>query len=210
MKGLFITLEGGEGSGKTTVSQRLLQQLASERISAIYTREPGGIPIAEKIREVILDPEHIEMDPRTEALLYAAARRQHLIEKVIPALQEGKVVLCDRFIDSSVVYQGFARQIGQEEIWNINQFATEGLMPDLTFFFDIAPEEGMKRIAADKNRHVDRLDLEGSSFHQKVYEGYHLQMTQHPERIFPIDATQKLEQVVADVYQKIKEKINHE
>jgi len=210
MAGLFITLEGGEGSGKTTVSQRLIQLLEESGVKALYTREPGGIPIAEKIRSVILDPSHLEMDARTEALLYAAARRQHLVEKVMPALAAGQIVICDRFIDSSVVYQGMAREIGADEIWELNQFATEGLLPDLTLFFDILPSEGLGRIARDQNRVVDRLDLEGIQFHERVYEGYLKQQVLHPERIVRIDASQSLEQVVADCYEKIKERMGHE
>lgn len=204
MKGLFITLEGGEGSGKTTVSHLVIQQLGHQGIEAVYTREPGGIPIAEKIREVILDPKHLEMDARTEALLYAAARRQHLVEKVVPALEAGKIVICDRFIDSSVAYQGHARQLGIEEIWDINQFATEGMLPDLTIFFDVDPEIGLGRICADANRHVDRLDLEGIGFHKNVYQGYQDQAARFPQRIKTVDASQTLEKVVDEVSKIIR------
>ena len=130
MSGLFITLEGGEGAGKTTVAYSVIEKLSSVGIKAIYTREPGGIKIAEKIREIILDPNHTEMDCRTEALLYAAARRQHLVEKVKPAMENGYVVLCDRFVDSSIVYQGYARGIGMEEVLKMNEFAIEGNMPN--------------------------------------------------------------------------------
>jgi len=209
MKGLFITLEGGEGSGKTTIAKRLAKRLTDEAYDVVVTREPGGIPIAEKIREVILNPQHMEMDYRTEALLYAAARRQHLMEKVIPALEAGKVVICDRFIDSSVVYQGVARGLGMDDIWEINQFATGGLLPDLTLFFDIAPHEGLARINKDRSRHVDRLDLEGMAFHEMVYEGYLQQMKLHPARIKPVNALASIEAVEAAVYEKVKEKIIH-
>jgi len=136
----LINLEGGEGSGKTTVLNLLADALEEKGIQVVRTREPGGIEIAEQIRKVILDRANINMDPRTEALLYAAARRQHLVEKVIPALQTGKLVLCDRYIDSSLVYQGYARGLGMEEIYSINQFAIEGYMPDLTLYFDLDPE----------------------------------------------------------------------
>ncbi len=126
-KGLFITVEGGEGAGKTTVLDRLEEELIGRGYDILRTREPGGIPIAERIREVLLNPEHKDMDSRTEALLYAAARRQHLVEKVIPALEAGQVVLCDRFIDSSLAYQGYARGIGIDEIQSINDFAIDAL-----------------------------------------------------------------------------------
>lgn len=151
MSGLFITLEGGEGAGKTTVAYSVIEKLSSVGIKAIYTREPGGIKIAEKIREIILDPNHTEMDCRTEALLYAAARRQHLVEKVKPAMENGYVVLCDRFVDSSIVYQGYARGIGMEEVLKMNEFAIEGFMPNLTIFFDIEPEEEQLLVVTTTN-----------------------------------------------------------
>lgn len=135
MSGYFITIEGGEGAGKSTVLESLTQHLTASGYDVLATREPGGIEIAEQIRRVILDPLNIKMEKRTEALLYAAARRQHLVEKVLPALENGKIVLCDRFIDSSLAYQGFARGIGMDEVFSINQFAIQDCMPDLTLFF---------------------------------------------------------------------------
>ena len=151
-KGLFISFEGGEGAGKSSVITLLTTALIEQGHKVIVTREPGGIPIAEKIREVILDREHTAMDARTEALLYAAARRQHLVEKVIPALEQGYIVICDRFIDSSLAYQGVARGLGIDEIWSINQFAIEHLMPQLTIYMDVTPEIGLARIAATAGR----------------------------------------------------------
>src|SRR5699024_7068978 len=142
VKGVFITAEGGEGAGKSTVLDLVKERLSIEGYDVLLTREPGGINISEQIREVILHVDHQEMEERTEALLYAAARRQHLVEKVIPALKQGKIVLCDRFIDSSMAYQGYARGIGMQEVFLINQFAVEDCMPDRTLFFDIAPEKG--------------------------------------------------------------------
>ena len=156
----------------------------------------------------LLDREHIEMDSRTEALLYAAARRQHLVEKVKPAMELGQVVLCDRFVDSSVVYQGYARGIGMDAVYEMNQFAIEGFMPDMTIFFDIEPEFGLARIAANDEREVNRLDLEGLAFHQLVYEGYKMQATRYPERIVSIDANQTIEQVTDEVCQLILDKLN--
>ena len=157
---LFITFEGGEGSGKSTVLKEVAKRLESEGYQTVLTREPGGTPIAEQIRGVILDKGNTAMDPRTEALLYAASRRQHLVEKVWPALKEGKLVLCDRYLDSSLAYQGGARNLGIDAVLGINLFATEGTYPDLTLLFDIEPELGMKRIAANASREVNRLDLE--------------------------------------------------
>lgn len=205
MSGYFITLEGGEGAGKTSMLQPLEQALTEKGFSVLATREPGGIEIAEKIRHIILDPEHKAMDPRTEALLYAAARRQHLMEKVLPALKQGKIVLCDRFIDSSLAYQGYARGLGIEEVFAINQFAIQNCMPDLTLFFDIEPKEGLERISANKDRERNRLDLEALYFHEQVYEAYQLLVKKFPERIQVIDAVQSMEQVKTQVMNKIND-----
>ncbi|BCB01899.1 dTMP kinase [Bacillus sp. KH172YL63] len=200
-KGLFITVEGPEGAGKSTILARLYEQLLEDGVDVIQTREPGGISIAEQIREVILNTGNTEMDKRTEALLYAAARRQHLVEKVIPALEAGKIVICDRFIDSSLAYQGKARGIGMEEVMKINQFAIEDQMPDLTLYFDIDPEEGLKRIARHSGREVNRLDLESMEFHTRVREGYQTLISQYPDRIQIIDASKPVEAVFANAYQ---------
>ena len=208
MSGLFITLEGGEGAGKTTIANAVIEKLSTLGIETVYPREPGGIKIAEKIREVILDRDHTEMDCRTEALLYAAARRQHLVEKVKPAMDEGRIVLCDRFVDSSIVYQGYARGIGMDEVREINQFAIEGFMPDLTIFFDIKPEIGLARIAANDSREVNRLDLEGLAFHELVYEGYKKQAKMNPERIVSVDATKSVETLTDEVCALILSKLN--
>lgn len=207
MSGLFITLEGGEGAGKTTVANSVIERLSLLGIKAIYTREPGGIKIAEKIREVILDRNHTEMDGRTEALLYAAARRQHLVEKVRPAMEKGYVVLCDRFVDSSIVYQGYARGIGVDEVRKINEFAIEGFMPKLTIFFDIPPREGLKRISENKEREVNRLDLEDLSFHELVYEGYKKQVLTDPSRIISVDATKSIKELTNEVCALILDQI---
>lgn len=194
-KGLFITLEGGEGSGKTTVIKQLSELLDSRELPYMITREPGGIRIAEGIRELLLNPEHTEMDIRTEALLYAAARRQHLIEKVEPALSQGMIVLCDRFIDSSLAYQGYARGIGMDEVLSINMFATEGRFPDYTFYLDVEPETGLARIAASLGREVNRLDMEALQFHHRVREGYKKIADMYPSRIVVIDAEKSPEEV---------------
>ncbi|MCT8136349.1 dTMP kinase [Anaerobacillus sp. CMMVII] len=201
----FISFEGGEGAGKTTVIEALARFLKEEGYNFITTREPGGIQIAESIREIILDTKHTAMDGRTEALLYAAARRQHLVERIIPSLQAGKVVLCDRFLDSSLVYQGMARNIGLDEVLVINNFAIENCMPKLTFYFDIEPEKGLARIAKNKDREINRLDKENLDFHYNVRNGYLKLLTMFPERIVKINADRPLEEVVAETTAKITE-----
>ncbi|MCM3164681.1 dTMP kinase [Metabacillus litoralis] len=208
MKGKFITFEGPEGAGKTSVLEELMKDIKVIETEAVFTREPGGIHIAEKIREVILHKDHTEMDPRTEALLYAAARRQHLVEKVIPAIESGKVVFCDRFIDSSLAYQGYARGLGIDEVFSINEFAINGLMPDLTFYFKIDPEVGLQRIAKSSEREKNRLDLENISFHRKVQEGYQKVLERFPDRIIVIDAEKSIGEVVNDVKTALKRVIS--
>ena len=165
----------------------------------------GGVEIAEKIREVILDPSHTEMDPKTELLLYIASRRQHLAERVLPALKAGKLVIMDRFIDSSVAYQGFGRGLAVADIEWLNQFATDGLKPNRTFYFDIDVEEGLARIAKSASREVNRLDLEGLSLHQKVRQGYLAILEKEPQRVVKIDASQPFDQVVEDTWLLLKE-----
>ena len=209
-KGIFITLEGPEGAGKTTVVNLLSQKLEAEGYRVLQTREPGGIDIAEQIRKVILDKQNTAMDPRTEALLYAAARRQHLVEKVLPALEENYIILCDRFVDSSLAYQGYARGLGIDEVFSINSFAIDGKMPKLTLYFDIEPELGLERINQHKGREVNRLDLEELEFHHKVREGYHKLINRDPKRIYKIDASKSIEQVLQEAEQKVREVIEQE
>lgn len=203
MTGLFITLEGGEGAGKTSAIPLLAARLEKEGYQVLATREPGGIEIAEAIRAVILDPANTSMDGRTEALLYAAARRQHLVEKVWPALKKGMIVLCDRFVDSSLAYQGYTRGLGMEEVLDINRFAVENTMPDLTLFFDISPEAGLARISENKGREQNRLDLEALSFHESVYEGYQILREQYKHRYVTLDASKPLADVAEDAVQEI-------
>ena len=204
---MFITIEGTEGSGKTTLAKELAKLLTANGYEVVHTREPGGTPISESIRNVILDKNNTSMDGRTEALLYAASRRQHLVEKIWPALKEGKIVLCDRFLDSSLAYQGYARGLGYDEVLNINLFATENTYPDLTLFFVIEPEAGLQRIAKNKNREVNRLDLEKLPFHQKVYDAFIELSKKFPERYVTIDASQSLEKVIKDAYNAIQERL---
>lgn len=207
-KGLFIVFEGGEGSGKSTMIDMIYNWLLEEGRDCIKTREPGGIEISEKIREVILDTKNTSMDGRTEALLYAAARRQHLVEKVIPALNLGKIVLCDRFLDSSLAYQGYARGLGIDEVYKINKFAIGDYMPNLSILFDIEPELGLERINKNSNREVNRLDLEKLDFHYKVREGYEIVYEKNKDRIVKIDASLPIEQVFDNVKSVINGLIN--
>ena len=205
---LFITLEGPEGSGKTSAIKIVKEQLEKEGYEIVMTREPGGTPISEQIRNVILDKSNTAMDYRTEALLYAASRRQHLVEKVWPNVKAGKLVICDRYLDSSLAYQGFARGLGIEDILNVNMYATEGTFPDITLLFDLEPEVGLARINANSNREVNRLDLEKISFHHRVRNGYLELAKRFPERFIIIDATQNLEKVASDALKAIKERLN--
>ena len=194
MRGLFITLEGGDGAGKSTQIRNIERFFTEKGLVVVHTREPGGIEIAEQIRKVILDPKNTAMDARTEALLYAASRRQHLVERVFPALKEGKIVLCERFLDSSLAYQGYGRQIGFDDVLKINDFAIEGCFPDLTLFLDIDEEEGLKRIG--DRAFKDRLDQESIDFHHRVKQGYEEVLRRFPERIRIVDASRPVEEVL--------------
>ncbi len=199
--GYFITFEGGEGTGKTTIINYISKYLNDKGYSVVTTREPGGIDIAEQIRNIILDVKNTKMDYRTEALLYAASRTQHLAEKVIPALKENKIVLCDRYLDSSLVYQGIARGLGVDNVLKVNMFATE-YMPNITFFIDVKPEICFKRLK-DNHREMDRLDLEKMDFHNMVYEGYKQVAKMYPERIVSIDGDRKIEDIIEDIKNRI-------
>ena len=201
---LFITFEGPDGAGKTTVMKAIAEKMRIQNKDVITTREPGGIEIAEKIREIILNPAYTAMDDRTEALLFAAARSQHFFEKVAPALENNMTVLCDRFIDSSLVYQGIARGLGVQKVWEINKFAIGERLPDATILFDLPSEVGLARIAATRADEINRLDVESLEFHRQVREGYLQIAERFPERIFVVNANQPLEKVIADTWAKIQ------
>jgi dTMP kinase len=206
-QGFFITIEGPEGAGKTTVMSDVVAQLTAEGYEIVSTREPGGIRISEHIREVILDNTYTEMDGRTEALLYAAARRQHLVEKIAPALKDNKIVLCDRFIDASLAYQGYARGLGIDEVLSINEFAIGKLMPDLTLLFDLEPSIGLNRIAKHDDREKNRLDVESLAFHESVREGYQEVVKRYPHRIHVIDASKSQEEVTKNVLKVLRKSL---
>jgi dTMP kinase len=204
-KGLFITFEGPDGSGKTTVSSYVVKQLTDLGYDIIHTREPGGVDIAEQIRHVILDPKNTKMDVKTEVLLYAASRRQHLIEKILPALAEGKIVLCDRFVDSSLAYQGVGRGVGFDEVYTVNRFAIDDHMPDLTVYLDLDAQAGLDRIA--KRKFLDRLDQEKITFHELVVEGYREVLKRFKARIVVIDANQAIETVQKEAFEAVLKKV---
>ncbi len=197
----WIVFEGGEGSGKTTLMVVLKRELEERGFDVLCTREPGGVPIAEDIRAIILDPKNTELDPIAEALLFAAARRQHLVEKVLPALKKGQMVLMDRFVDSSLAYQGYARGIGVEDVRQINEFAIQGHRPDMVFLLDLDPQSGLERINANRNR-LNRLDLEKVKFHEKVREGY-LSLAKHHASMKVLDAKKSVEELAKEVLEEL-------
>lgn len=205
MSGIFITLEGPDGSGKSTVVESLSEYFNNRKIDYIFTREPGGTDIGEDIRNIILDNKNTLMSPRTEALLYAASRSQHVHEKIKPALQAGKVVLCERFVLSSLVYQGIGRGLGVGDVKAINDFGIEGLKPDLTLFFNIDPIVSLKRKRVGDN--VDRLEMEGAGFHREVYKGYLELINMYPENIVVIDASKSAEKVFEQVKKEVENKL---
>lgn len=210
MTGKFISFEGPDGAGKTSVINAiqadLEKQLGKSRV--MYTREPGGNHISEQIRRVLFDDQNTDMDGRTEALLFAAARRQHIVSEIIPGLKDGKVILCDRYVDSSIAYQGAGRHLGEKKVWDVNQFAIDGLLPDLTIYLDVESEIGLRRIAEHRADQVNRLDEEQLSFHKTVRESFLRLQRENSDRIKLIDASQPLVKVIADVKQTIHAKFN--
>ena len=200
MKGLFVSFEGGEGSGKSSVINVVKERLEADGYKVIITREPGGVNVSEQIRNVILAVDN-QMSKETEALLYAASRVEHLYAKVLPLLAEGYIVLSDRYLDSSLAYQGYARGIGIEKVLEINMFAKEYL-PKVTYFFDVRPEVGLARIKGREK--IDRLDLETLDFHQKVYEGYLEVCKIYPERVKSINGEREINLIIDDIYNDIK------
>ena len=206
MKGRFITLEGPDGSGKTTVATALCRRLEEKGIPVVHTREPGGIEISEAIRNIILDPKNTMMDAKTEALLYAASRRQHLVEKVFPAVKEGKIVICERFLDSSLAYQGYGRQLGFDEVLGINLFAIDNTYPDLTIYLDIDEQAGLDRLSDREFK--DRLDQESIEFHHRVSAGYREVLSRFKDRIRIVDASMSKEEVISACEKLVLDLIN--
>lgn len=200
MAGSFLTFEGPDGSGKSTVIERLKLNIGCQQSCVQFTREPGGTPISEKIRDLLLNPDYSVMASRTEALLYAASRAQHVEEVIRPALRSGKLVISDRFLLSSIAYQGYGRDLGPKTVELINEFATGGLVPDLVIFFNIQPDTALKRKGPER----DRLEKADARFHQAVYDGYQtiLQSYTHPMKV--IDAEQDPDKVYDDVIKILK------
>ena len=206
MKGYFITFEGPDGSGKSTVAKKICEKLMFDGYEVVHTREPGGIEISEEIRNIILDPKNTAMDAKTEVLLYAAARRQHLVERVFPAVEQGKIVICERFLDSSLAYQGFGRKLGMQEVLDVNLFAIDNTYPDMTIYLDVDEQIGLDRL---KNRSFkDRLDQESIDFHHRVSQGYKEVLKKFADRIKVIDASKSLEEVVENSYKTVLGLIN--
>ena len=203
MKGLFISIEGPDGSGKSTQIEYIKKFFAQKNIDIVFTREPGGTAIGERIREIILDNDFKEMDYMTEAMLYAASRAQHVAQVIRPALLEGRVVVCDRFVDSSIAYQGYGRHLG-EAVSVINSYAVAECMPDVTFLLKVDPTIGKNRIK--KNRDTeDRLEHEKMAFHKEVYNGYLELERKYKDRIVGIDASLGIEEIRDEIYHKLEE-----
>jgi len=203
LRGVFITFEGLDGCGKSTQMHLLAQALRERGYVVTETREPGGTPLGEAIREVLLDPRHRGMAPRAEALLYAAARAQLVKEVVRPALEDGQVVLCDRYLDSSLAYQGYGRGLGADDIITLNVWATECLFPDLTLFLDLNDSTRATRLGTTP----DRLEAEDQDFHRRVAEGYKQLLRDHPHRIRRVDARGTPEEVQQRVRAVVEEEL---
>ena len=203
-RGKFITFEGCDGCGKSTQLKLLSEYLSQEGIPHIFTREPGGGKISEAIREILLSGKNMEMTDECEALLYAASRVQHLSDRVEPALAKGELVICDRYVDSSLAYQAYARGLGVEFITKINAFALENYLPDVTVFIDLSPEAAFKRKhGADEN---DRLEQAGMAFHNRVYEGYKTLAKENPDRFVCIDGNQTPQEIFNQIVAVLKER----
>lgn len=202
MRGLFITLEGGDGAGKSTQIRNIESFFDKKGLVVVHTREPGGTAISEKLRDILLDAKNLEMNAVTEMLIYAAARAQHVREFVRPALEEGKIVICDRFVDSSIAYQAYGRDLG-DMVAEVNSYAIDGLMPDITFWMDIDPKEGKERVS--KMGDFDRLEMEKLDFHYKVRGGYQALAEQNPERIKRIDASKAVDEISRDIETYLEE-----
>ncbi|MFC7394707.1 dTMP kinase [Scopulibacillus cellulosilyticus] len=212
MKGLFITFEGPDGSGKTTQIRKLANYLKEKGIPYILTREPGGTKISDDIRSIILNPAYNELTGATEILLYAASRAQHVREKIKPALQSGKIVLCDRFVDASIAYQGYGLGVSLQTVKEINEFATEGLTPDRTYLLDISPENAKKRMLSrmemEYKEGLDRIEQRENVYHRKVREGFSNIYRENKHRICFIDGDRSEQQVFEDIKNDVMQVID--
>lgn len=204
MEGIFITMEGPDGSGKTTQIDLLKKYLEHKGYDIVIAREPGGTTIGEAIREIILNPDYKEMGHMTELLLYASARAQLVNQVIKPALAEGKAVICDRFVESSAVYQGIGRGLGVDTVYEVNNFALGDVKPKLTIFMDLDAEDGIKR--KKKQAELDRMEQEDLSFHKRVVEGYRQLAKLYPERIVPINATLPIDEIHSMIIQEVEQR----
>ena len=195
---MFIAFEGGEGAGKSTQQRMLAESLISQGYEVVQTREPGGTPAAEAIREVVLSPRFAGLDPRAEALLFAAARGEHVAQVIRPALQRGAIVICDRYLDSSVAYQGIGRELGAEAVRELSLWSTHGLVPDLTIVLDLDPAVGLARV-----QEPDRLEAEPLAYHRRVRDGFIALAATEPDRYFVIDANQTPEAIASQIQQLV-------
>lgn len=206
MKGMFITVEGPDGSGKTTQLQLLVRSLTEKGYEVVVTREPGGTKVGNSIREVLLSPEHDEMTPRVEMMLYAASRAQNIDQVIRPALKRGAIVVCDRFVDASIAYQGYGLQYDLNQILSLNEWATAGIKPDLTFLFDLTPDQASRRMK--ERGQLDRIESRDESFHQRVYDGFKKILEHHPDRMVRIDANATIEMIQDEVLDITLERLN--
>ena len=202
MRGLFITLEGGDGAGKSTQIRNIERFFEEKGLVVVHTREPGGTPISEKLRNILLDNSNTEMADVTEMMIYAASRAQNVREFILPALERGEIVICDRFVDSSIAYQAYGRELG-DMVGIVNHYATGGLTPDITFWLDIDPQAGKMRAA--KAGDLDRLELEQMDFHYRVYDGYKRLAEDDPGRVKRIDASDTVDNIKDDIYARLEE-----
>lgn len=210
MKGFFLTVEGIEGCGKTTQLKRLAKQLRDAGHNCVMTKEPGGTPIGDRVRAILLDPQAEGMDALSELFLLAASRRQHVVELVQPALEKGAVVLCDRYAEASVVYQGYGRGLDLQQVLDINRWATDGITPDITLVFDLPEAVGLERArsrnATENLMAESRLEGEDLAFHRRVREGYLVLAKEHPERFAVIDANRPIDDVFTDVIRVLRDR----
>lgn len=206
MKGLFVTFEGVDGCGKSTQVQLITEQLLVAGYPVVRTREPGGTPVAEKIRTLLIDPDNSEMVYACELLLYLAARAQHVQERIVPELNNGSIVICDRFQEATFAYQGFGRDLPMQKLQMLNAFATGGVSPDLTFLFDIPVEKAMLRLSA-MQKVKDRLELGGSPFFERIRQGYRQLAEESPGRCIVLDGELPREKLAEMIYETIRKKI---
>ena len=203
--GFFITFEGGEGAGKSMQVEILASHLREVGYKITVTREPGGTRIGEQIRAITHSRENVDLNEKAEAYLMAAARAQHVAEMIMPALETNKIVICDRFVDSSIVYQGYGRNLGADKIAALNEMAVNGATPDLTFLLDIDPVIGAKRQLEKKNK--DRLDMQQTDFYTRVRNGYQTLVKKNKQRFVVIDANQSIEKIATKIWQVVQKKI---